>query len=319
MPLIEPSSRPGNGLSHDTESNIALSVVILNWNARAYLVDALRSITEKQWRHSIEVIVVDNNSNLDDSVATVQRDFPQVHLLALSANIGFSAGNNAGLRLARGRHILFLNPDTIVHQGALDVLVDFMDSHPRAGACGPKLLNPDGSLQTSCRSFPSFGTGLFRNTFLGRLFPNNPWTRSYLMLDFQHDREAEVDWLSGSALCVRRAALERVGSWDESFFMYCEDVDLCYRLKEAGWKRVYVPQAVITHRIGASSDWVQGTTIRRHHASMLHYYRKHHGRGFGSALVPLAAFGIALRALAAVAKLYWVYWKYGIPNRPKKS
>src|SRR4028118_719009 len=101
MPLIEPSSRHGNGLSHDTESNIALSVVILNWNARAYLVDALRSITEKQWRHSIEVIVVDNNSNLDDSVATVQRDFPPVHLLALSANIGFSAGNNAGLRLAR--------------------------------------------------------------------------------------------------------------------------------------------------------------------------------------------------------------------------
>jgi GT2 family glycosyltransferase len=319
MPLIEPPAGPRDGPLHDAPSDVALSVVILNWNARAYLMEALRSITEREWRHAIEVIVVDNASNLDDSVATVQRDFPQARLLALPTNVGFAAGNNAGLGLARGRHILFLNPDTILHEGALDALVDFMDSHPRAGACGPKLLNFDGSLQTSCRSFPSFGTGLFRNTFLGRLFPNNPWTRSYLMLDFRHDREAEVDWLSGSALCVRRTALEHVGCWDESFFMYCEDVDLCYRLKEAGWSRVYVPRAIITHRIGASSDWVQGTTIRRHHASMLHFYRKHHGRGPGFFLVPLAAGGIALRALAAVGKLYWRYWKYGVPNWPRNT
>jgi len=297
------------------EVRVALSVVILNWNARDYLVAALRSILDQKWRADVEVIVVDNNSNIDDSVAVVRRDFPQVQLIANPTNEGFARGNNRGLQAARGRFLLFLNPDTLVHEGALDTLVDWMEKHPRAGVCGPKLLNLDGTLQTSCRSFPSFGTGLFRSTFLGRLFPNNPWTRSYLMLDFQHDREASVDWLSGAALVARREALDEVGSWDEDFFMYCEDVDLCYRMKEAGWDRVYVPQAVVTHHIGISSNWIQGTTIRRHHAAMLRYYVKHHGKGAGVFLVPFAAMGIGLRALASVAKLYWKYWKFGVPNR----
>lgn len=299
----------------EVATQVALSVVILNWNARDYLVDSLRSIFDQEWRANIEVIVVDNNSNIDDSVQVVQRDFPQAQLIANPINEGFAKGNNRGLQAARGRLILFLNPDTVVHPGALDTLVDWMEAHPEAGVCGPKLLNPDNTLQTSCRSFPSFGTGLFRSTFLGRMFPNNPWTRSYLMLDFHHDREASVDWLSGAALLARREALDEVGSWDEDFFMYCEDVDLCYRMKEAGWDRVYVPQAVVTHRIGASSDWIQGTTIRRHHMAMLRYYIKHHGHGWSALSVPFAAFGIGLRALASVAKLYWKYWKFGVPNR----
>ncbi|HVF10127.1 MAG TPA: glycosyltransferase family 2 protein, partial [Abditibacteriaceae bacterium] len=177
--------------------------------------------------------------------------------------------------------------------------------------CGPKLLNTDGSLQASCRAFPSFGAGMFRNTWLGRLFPNNPWTRSYLMQDFQHDREQATDWLSGSALLVRRTALEQSGPWDESFFMYCEDVDLCYRLKKAGWARYYVPTATITHRIGASSDWAQGTMIRRHHSSMLRFYFKHYAHGTGLLLAPVAVLGVALRALGAVANLYIRYFKVG--------
>ncbi len=300
-----------------TAAQVALSVVILNWNARDYLVEALQSIVGQSWRCAVEVIVVDNASNLDDSVEMVRRDFPQAQLIAQPVNVGFSAGNNIGLRAARGRHIFFLNPDTVVHEGALDVLAEWMDAHPRAGVCGPKLLNPDGTLQKSCRAFPSFGAGLFRSTFLGRLFPNNRWTRSYLMEDFSHDREASVDWLSGAALCARREALEEVGVWDEDFFMYCEDVDLCYRMKAAGWDRVYVPQAVVTHRIGGSSDYAQGKAIRRHHASMLRFYLKHHARGPGLLLVPLAVLGIGLRALAAVAKLYWKYWKGGVPHRPR--
>ncbi|HEX8834424.1 MAG TPA: glycosyltransferase family 2 protein [Abditibacteriaceae bacterium] len=310
MPLILPS---------DYNSPIALSVVILNWNACDFLVEALRSIVSQNWRHDIEVIVVDNNSTLDTSVETVRHDFPQARLIAHDKNIGFSAGNNLGYKAARGRHILFLNPDTVVHDGAFDTLIDWMDAHPEAGACGPKLLNSDGSLQASCRAFPSVGAGFFRNTFLGRMFPNNPWTRSYLMLGFNHDREAEVDWLSGSALFVRREALEQIGAWDEEYFMYCEDVDLCYRLKAAGWKRVYVPQAVITHRIGGSSDWAQGAMIRQHHGSMLLFYRKHYARGSGLLLLPLAAFGIGLRALGAVAKLYRGYRKNGIPIPQRRS
>lgn len=336
MPLIAPpvANEPGpaihssasnssvSGAAHSTVASgtaaqVALSVVILNWNARDYLMAALQSIVGQSWRCAIEVIVVDNASNLDDSVEMVRRDFPQVRLIAQPVNVGFSAGNNIGLRAARGRYIFFLNPDTVVHPGALDALANWMEAHPRAGVCGPKLLNPDGTLQKSCRAFPSFGAGLFRSTFLGRLFPNNRWTRSYLMEDFGHDREASVDWLSGAALCARREALQEVGVWDENFFMYCEDVDLCYRMKAAGWDRVYLPQAVVTHRIGGSSDYAQGKAIRRHHASMLRFYLKHHARGPQMLLVPFAVLGIGLRALAAIAKLYWKYWKGGVPHRPR--
>ena len=320
MPLLAPEATPAhdtlpslNGAAQARDVKpIDLSVVILNWNAHDYLADALQSIVQQNWRHDIELIVVDNHSLLDDSVQMVRRDFPQARLIETGRNLGFSAGNNVGWRQAHGRHVLFLNPDTIVHDGAFDILIEWMDAHPEVGACGPKLLNPDGSLQPSCRAFPSFGAGLFRNTLLGRLFPNNPWSRGYLMQDFQHHKEQAVDWLSGSALFVRRKAMEEIGNgWDESYFMYCEDVDLCYRLKAAGWPRYYVPHATITHRIGGSSDWAQGAMIRRHHASMLRFYFKHYARGWGLLLAPLAILGVATRAGAAVVKLYYRYFQGG--------
>jgi len=309
---------PGSTLPAD------LSVVILNWNARDYLLESLRSIASQDWRAAIEVIVVDNDSRLDNSVEAVREAFPQVLVLANAENVGFAAGNNIGLARARGRYVLFLNPDTIVHRGALDFLVGWMDAHPRVGAGGPRLLNEDGSLQPSCRAFPSIGAGFFRNTPLGRLWPGNPWTRAYLMQGFAHDREEAVDWLSGSALLLRREAIDdlmrRDGFlWDAGFFMYCEDVDVCFRLKQAGWRRVYVPGATITHRIGASSDWAQGASIRRFHASMLRFTLKHYARGWALPLAPLAAVGIAARAVGATVKLYWRYFQAGWLGRMLKN
>lgn len=295
---------------------VDLSVVILNWNARDYLVAALNSIIEQEWRHDIELIVVDNFSQLDDSAETVRRDFSQAHLIVTEKNLGFAAGNNIGLKAARGRYILFLNPDTLVHDGAFDTLLDWMDSHPQAGASGPKMTYPDGQLQASSRSFPSFGAGLFRNTILGRLWPGNPWSRSYLMEEARNDEPSQADWLSGSALLVRREALEQItdanGAWDEKYFMYCEDVDICWRLKANGWERWYVPAAHITHRIGASSDWAQGAMIRQHHGSMLRFYFKNYAKSPGGMLMaPLAVAGIGARAGAAVGKLWWRYFKAG--------
>lgn len=308
MPLLVPSVA--------ADSPIDLSVVILNWNARDYLVAALHSIIKQEWRYKIELIVVDNFSQLDDSAATVRRDFPQAQLIVTEKNLGFAAGNNIGLRAARGHYILFLNPDTLVHDGALDILLDWMESHPRAGACGPKMTYPDGKLQASSRSFPSFGAGLFRNTILGRLWPNNPWSRSYLMEEARNDQPSQADWLSGSALLVRREALDEItdanGAWDEKYFMYCEDVDICWRLKARGWERWYVPAAHITHRIGASSDWAQGAMIRQHHGSMLRFYLKNYTKTTGGILMtPLAVAGIGVRAVAAVGKLWWRYLKSG--------
>lgn len=293
-----------------------LSVVILNWNARPYLVACLKSILEQQWRHKIETIVVDNHSQLDDSVVVVKRDFPGVTLIENPHNSGFGAGNNLGWQKSRGRYLLFLNPDTIVEEGALDTLLDWMEAHPEVGALGPRMTFPDGELQHSSRAFPSFGAGLFRNSFLGRLWPNNPWSRGYLMADADRTQERAVDWLSGSAILARREALQAIntgpGPWDEDFFMYCEDIDLCYRLMLRGWPRFYVPAATIQHHIGKSSDFAQGKSIRRHHSAMWLFYRKHYAKGFGLLLAPVAALGIGLRAFMAVLKLYRGYARRGL-------
>ena len=299
----------------DQTTPVDLSVVILNWNAEDYLRACLRSIVAQTHRHTMQIIVVDNLSLLDNSAQMVREEFGQFELLALDRNTGFAGGNNLGLARARGRYVLFLNPDTIVHENAFDALIEWMDAHPEVGACGPQIVNPDGTLQASCRAFPSLGAGFFRNTPLGRLWPNNPWTRGYLMEGFDHNRASAVDWLSGCALLIRRAAIKEIAIagklWDEDFFMYCEDVDVCYRLKAHGWPRFYAPIATITHRIGASSDWAQGAMIRRFHASMLRFAFKHYLRGPKIVFAPIVVAGVGARALGAVLKLYRGYFKLG--------
>ena len=301
---------------NETARGVDLSVVILNWNARPFLVACLDSILNQNWRHQIEIIVVDNDSQIDDSVAVVRRDYPGVTLIESGGNIGFSAGNNVGWRASSGRFVLFLNPDTIVEIGALDAMCDWLDAHPVVGAMGPRMTYPDGELQASARGFPSFGAGLFRNSFLGRLWPNNPWSRGYLMTNVDAAQERAVDWLSGSAVMARRAALEEIdrgnGPWDEDFFMYCEDIDLSYRLMQQNWPRFYVPSATIQHHIGKSSDLAQGTSIRRHHAAMWLFYRKHYMKGKGALLAPVAALGIAARASLATLKLMRGYSRVGV-------
>ena len=292
-----------------------LSIIILNWNARPFLVACLDSIIGQNWRNSLEIIVVDNDSRYDDSVEVVRRDYPAVTLIESGGNIGFSAGNNVGYRQSCGRLVLFLNPDTVVEDGALDILCDWMDAHPHVGAIGPRMTYPDGELQASARGFPSFGAGLFRNSFLGRLWPHNPWSRGYLLTGVDRSQERAVDWLSGSAVLARREALEQIafknGPWDEDYFMYCEDIDLCYRLMQRAWPRFYVPSATIQHHIGKSSDLAQGRSIRRHHAAMWLFYRKHYMKGTGLLLAPLAALGILARASLATLKLLRGYARLG--------
>lgn len=293
-----------------------LSIVILNWNARDYLRACLRSLDECAPQITLETIVVDNDSTLDDSVEMVRREFPSVVLIANTHNQGFSAGNNLGWKRATGRHVLFLNPDTIVEQGALETLVQTLDANPRIGAVGPRMTYPDGELQFSARAFPSFGAGLFRNSFLGRLFPNNPWSRAYLQTDLSRSEKQDVDWLSGSALCGSRAALsavcQRNGPWDEDYFMYCEDIDLCYRLMKKKYRCVYVPSATIQHHIGKSSDLAQAKSIRRHHAAMWLFYQKHYMKGPGVLLAPVAAAGIGTRAFFAILRLCRTYARMGV-------
>jgi hypothetical protein len=279
-----------------------LSVCVVTWNARDDLRRCLQSLFESPRNISCEVIVIDNAST-DESAKMVADEFPQARLIVNPTNAGFARANNQAIREARGKYVLLLNPDTIVHGEALERLVTWMEQHPDVGAAGPRLLNPDGSLQYSCRAFPTLGAGFFRQTPLGSLFPGNRFVRQYLMTDWDHTVEREVDWLSGAALMVRRDVLDSVGLLDEGFYMYCEDVDWCYRMRQHGWRVCYVPHAVITHAIGGSSNQCQARMIVERHKSMWRYYLKHHCRGASALLLPVVFAGLAVRAVGALTRL----------------
>jgi len=272
-----------------------LSVCIVNWNTRQDLEKALRSVFESDPELRVEVIVLDNASR-DGSVEMVRRSFPRVTLIESRGNVGFARGYNRAAAAASGRHLLILNPDTIVRRGALGCLVSFMNSHPEAAAAGPCLLNGDGSLQFSCRRFPRAMVGVLRNTIIGRLAPRNRFTRDYLMQDWDHRSIRHVDWLSGAAICIRREAWDQLGGFDEGYYMYSEDMDWCLRAEQAGWKVYYVPDAVIVHRIGRSSDQRPLAMVIQFHRSAVRFYRKHYAPHWpwGIRLLPIA--GLWLRA-----------------------
>jgi hypothetical protein len=227
----------------------ALSVIIVNWNGRELLRDCLAALDGSRGL-SFQTVVVDNGS-ADGSLEMVQAEFPVTLRIANRENLGFARAVNQGLEVACGRYRLLLNSDTRVAPDALAVLVRFMDDHPEAGACGPRLVNPDGSLQPSGRAFPNLARALSSLVPLPR--------RARTALAHPCERrdyavEAEVDEVSGAALCVRAVALEQVGPLDEGFFFFGEDVDLCWRLREGGWRVHYVPQAVVTHVWGGSHE-----------------------------------------------------------------
>ncbi len=228
---------------------------------------------ERRDEAAFEVIVIDNNSE-DGSPDMVEESFPWVRLFRMKENLGFTGGHNFAMEQRKSANVFLLNSDTIVHPGALRTLLDHLKANPDIGILGPKLLNSDGSLQFSCRRFPNPLAALFRNTFIGRLFPNNRFTRDYLMGDFTHDQPKEVDWLSGAAMLASEKLLKEVGPMDPNYFMFCEDVDWCFRSWQKNLKVVYLPQSVITHAIGRSTDKAPNRMIGRFHSSMFRFYRK---------------------------------------------
>jgi len=251
-----------------------LSIIIVTHNSEELIGKCLSSIRKHQPTRSYETIVVDNSSS-DGTVTLVQRDYPWVKLLANDINKGYSRGINQGISAGAGEMILILNPDIIVREGSIDTLIDFMEEHPDAGISGSRLLNQDGSLQYSCRSFYTARALLLRRTFLGRLFPRAKALREHLLIDYDHQTVREVDWLIGACMMVRRSAIENTGMMDERFFLYFEDVDWCYRMKQNGWKVFYIPDSVMTHYYERASA---GSLINRsliiHLVSLLRYYEK---------------------------------------------
>jgi hypothetical protein len=274
---------------------VDLSIVIVSWNVRDLLRRCLLSVIRDQGavireqgsgtrdqgsgtshRSLItETIVVDNGST-DGSIEVMRGEFPTVRLIANTHNQGFPAANNQGLAVAQGRYVLLLNPDTEVVEDALATMVAFADGHPDVGVVGPQLLNPDGSVQSSRRRFPTLATAFFESTWLQPYAPRRLLER-YYVLDRPDDATQDVDWVKGAALLARREALERVGPMDEKFFMYSEELDWCRRFREAGWRVVYLPTAQVVHHEGKSSEQVVAARHIHFQTSKVRYFRKYHG------------------------------------------
>lgn len=286
-----------------------VSVVIVNYNVREFLEQALRSVDRARAGLTVETIVVDNDS-ADGSVAMVRERFPHVVCIANERNEGFGAANNRALRLARGRYVLILNPDTILREDTLETLVRFMDERPDAGAAGCQILNPDGSFAPeSRRAFPTPDVAFFRMTGLSRLFPRSRVFGRYNLTYLPRDLEAQVDALSGSCMFVRRAALLDTGSpgpgrpaglFDEDFFMYGEDLDLCWRIKQSGWTIWYTPDTTIIHYKGESTKKGEFRYVRLFYGAMLLFTRKHIRSRYSGLFTALLHAAILVRAAGSV-------------------
>jgi N-acetylglucosaminyl-diphospho-decaprenol L-rhamnosyltransferase len=201
-----------------------------------------------------------------------------VRLMVNAANRGYTGGNNDGIAAAAGRYVLILNPDTQVIGDALSTLVTYAEAHPDVGVVAPQLLNPDGSVQPSRRRFPTLTTALFESTWLQSMAPRGV-LRDYYMLDRSDDETLQVDWAVGACLLVRREVIDQVGPLDEGFFMYSEELDWCRRIKQAGWKIVYLPKAQVIHHMGKSSEQVVAQRHIYFQTSKVRYFCKHHGKG----------------------------------------
>lgn len=255
------------------QTDLDLSVIVLNYNAADHARRCLASLAAGCAGLRYETIVVDNASPRP-GIERVVAAFPGVRLLRRQRNGGFSAGMNAGLRAAAAPAVLILNPDTLLAPGAAAPMLAYMRVHPDVGVLGPRIVNEDGTLQLSCRRFPDFSTALFnRNSLATRLLPRNRYSTRYLMTDVTHDAVADVDWLSGAAMMLNRAALARVGLFDERYFFTVEDVDLCRRMHGGGYRVVYFPGAEVTHRIGESARTAPNRVILARHRGMWLYYR----------------------------------------------
>lgn len=251
-----------------------LSCIIVTYNQSDRLVKCLQSIRETVSLPEYEVRVVNNDRR--ESLHEIESRFPGIHIVTNPSNIGFARANNQAAKSARGETLLFLNPDTLLHPGAVEAMMRYLEAHPETGILAPKVLDPDGAVQASCRRFPDLWTGLFnRYSFLSRLFPRNRFTRRYLMQDFDHNETREVDWVSGCCMMIPRNVFFELGGFDEHYFLFNEDVDLCRTAWNAGYRVVYHPTAAVTHEIGASGGKLPPMVIVKRHRGMAHYWKKH--------------------------------------------
>jgi GT2 family glycosyltransferase len=259
---------------------VDLSIIIVNYNVKEFLQNLIHSINKAAKNFSFEIIIVDNASD-DGSEQFIKEKFPEVKLICNSYNEGFSKANNKGLSIASGKYILLINPDTLVSEDTFQKMIEFFESYPQAGMAGCKILNPDGSLQLACRrSFPGPWTSFCKVTGLSSLFPKSKLFARYNLTYLDENETYEVDAISGSFMMMRRDAYEKVGGLDEQFFMYGEDLDLCYRFQKSGYKVFYVHSTQIIHYKGESTKRSSFDETKVFYDAMDLFVKKHLSSSF---------------------------------------
>jgi O-antigen biosynthesis protein len=279
-----------------------VSVIIVNYNVRAFLENCLHSVKKAMSGINAEIFVVDNASD-DGSVEMVKENFPDVNLITNDKNLGFAAANNIALQESSGEYLLLLNPDTILQEDTLSVMIEFLDKNDSVGLAGCKILNPDGTLQLACRrSFPTPWVAFTKIIGLSALFPRTRLFGKYNLEYFDPDRSYEVDAVSGSFMFVRRKAYEQAGKLDEQYFMYGEDLDWCYRIKKSGWKIYYISETKVIHYKGESVRRSDIDEVKLFYEAMRLFVGKHFSKGIISDW--FLRMGIAIReSVASISKI----------------
>ncbi|WP_223065893.1 glycosyltransferase family 2 protein [Paenibacillus caui] len=272
-----------------------LSIIIVNYNTRDLTLDCLQSVYDSRTAYRYEVILIDNHSS-DGSVQAIAERYLQVTVIANDNNAGFAKANNQGMNIAKGRYILLLNSDTVVQPDTLHTMVSFMDSRPDVGASGCKIILPDGSLDKACkRGFPTPSASFYYAFGFSKLFPDRPRFNQYQLGYLDPDDSYPVDCLVGAFMMVRREVIDQVGGLDEDFFMYGEDIDWCYRIKEAGWGIYYNSDTYIVHYKGGSARRRPLKIVYEFHRAMVLFHRKHFRRKYNAVINGSVYAGIGLK------------------------
>lgn len=253
-----------------------LSIIIVNWKVRDLLEQCLDSIFKYRGDYNIEVFVIDNNSG-DGSAEMVRRSYPQVNLIALDKNIGFGSANNIAIERVKADYIFLLNPDSQISRHFLKDALSYMDAHQEVSMLAPKIYNQDGTVQESIRRTPDFQSQILVLLKLINVFPNNKILKHYLYKDFDYHKEQVVEQIKGAAMLIRKSVFEQIGKFDEHFFLWFEEVDLCKRAKDAGVVIKYFPKAYIVHQGGKSFSKEDALKKQRYfNKSLIYYFSKHH-------------------------------------------
>jgi N-acetylglucosaminyl-diphospho-decaprenol L-rhamnosyltransferase len=278
------------------------AAVVVNYNAGALLTEAVRSILADTSAGPGELVVVDNGS-IDDSIAQLRTALPDVRVVHAPGNVGYARGANLGIAATRAPVVAVCNADLTFAPGVAAAVVDRLEKESDLGACGPRIRNTDGSDYPSARQLPSTGVAVGHGV-LGLWWPTNPFTTRYRELDADPAKARDVDWVSGATIFFRRDALDAVGGWDERYFMYMEDIDLCWRLRSAGWRIAYEPGGVVTHVQGASTSRRPYRMLAEHHRSAWRFARRRY-TGVRAVVLPFAAVYLAARAALAMVEHAW--------------